>query len=321
MSVKNPLSGVKLRRVDEMFTTEEQRQDDAREKVVNIALSEMRAFKGHPFKVSDDDKMAETVQSVKENGVLMPGIVRPCEVGEDGTKYEIVAGHRRHRACTLAGLSEMPVIVRELTDDEAVIFMVDSNLQREELLPSEKAFAYKMKLDAMKRQAGRPPQNNSAQIGRNYFGKESREILAEQTGESRNQISRYIRLTELIPPLLEYADKKIIAFNSAVEVSYLTVKEQEILFEVMERDECAPSMGQASKLRKCSQEGRFNEDTVTLIMNEERPLDRKVVFNNDRLKKYFPEEYTPRQISDTIFKLLDGWARKRERDGRENGVR
>jgi ParB family chromosome partitioning protein len=311
---------MKLTGIDDLFKSAEERIDEAREKVVPIPLSEMKAFKGHPFKVLDDDKMVETVQSIKENGVLMPGIVRPCKDG-DGIKYEIVSGHRRHHACMLAGLSEMPVIVRELTDDEAVIFMVDSNLQREELLPSEKAFAYKMKLDAMKRQAGRPSQNNSAQIGRNYFGKESREILAEQTGESRNQISRYIRLTELIPPILEYADNKIIAFNSAVEVSYLTGKEQEILYGVMERDECAPSMSQAAQLRKCSQDGRFNEDTATLIMNEERPLDRKVVFNNDKLKKYFPAEYTPKQISDTIVKLLEGWHRKREREERENGDR
>jgi len=329
---KNPLAGMKLTGIDDLFKTDAERQGEAQERVIKMPLDKMRYFKEHPFKVRHDKKMLETIESVEKYGVLMPGLVRPC-ADNDGF-YEIVAGHRRHYASEMAGRTEMPVIVRDLTDDEATIIMVDSNLQREIILPSEKAFAYKMKLDAMKRQAGRPGKENCDQIGYNFEGKKSIEILAEQSDDSRNQIQRYIRLTELIPPLLELVDNKVMAanpdfnmtlsengenpltmaFNPAVEVSYLPREEQEILYAVMERDECSPSMAQAAKLRKCSADGRFNEDTVTLIMNDEKPFERKVVFRDDKLKKYFPPGVTAQQVEKTIIKLLEDWQRKRERE-------
>ncbi len=308
--MKSSARKVELASVDDLFSTEESRADANREKVMEIPLSELHAFKGHPFKVKDDEAMMETVESIRQYGVLVPAIARPNPDGE----YELVAGHRRRRASELAGKETMPVLVRDLDDDEATIIMVDSNLQREELLPSERAFAYKMKLEAMKRQAGRPSKN-SAQLGRNYGGKESREILAEQVGQSRNQISRYIRLTELIPELLDMVDEKKIAFNPAYELSFLKPEEQQMLVETMDYEQATPSLSQAQRMKKFSQEGKLSEDVMLAIMSEEKKGDlEKVTFTSDTLRKYFPKSYTPARMQDTIIKLLEQWQKKRQRD-------
>ena len=263
--MKSSAKRVELASVDDLFSTEESRADAQREKVLEIPLSELHPFKDHPFKVKDDDAMMETADSIRQYGVLVPAIARPDPNGG----YELVAGHRRHRASELAGKDTMPVIVRDLDDDQATIIMVDSNLQRESLLPSERAFAYKMKLEAMKRQAGRPSKN-SAQVGRNFDGKESREILAEQVGQSRNQISRYIRLTELIPELLDMVDEKKIAFNPAYELSFLKKEEQTQLLDAMDSEQATPSLSQAQRLKKYSQEGHLTLDMMRVIMGEEK---------------------------------------------------
>ena len=307
MAGKNPLKNIRLTSVDDLFKTSETLQEESRENVKYIPLSEMRYFKNHPFKVLDDERMLETAESIKEYGVLVPGLVRPCKEGG----YEIVSGHRRHRACDLAGLAEMPVIVRELTDDESIIIMVDSNLQRETILPSEKAFAYKMKLEAMKRQ-GASTDLTCAPLEHMLSGEKSRDIIASQVNESKEQIRRCIRLTELIPSLLDMVDSSVMSFRPAVEVSYLPKEEQGILWDVMSRDECSPSIAQAAKLRKYSQEGRLNEDTVTVIMNDDKPFERKVILREDKLKKFFPPTFTPKQMEDTIVKLLEAWQRKLE---------
>jgi len=250
---------------------------------------------------------------MKQYGVLSPGLARPLPDGG----YEVVSGNRRLEACILAGLATMPVIVRDMTDDEAIIAMVDSNLQRENILPSERAFAYKMKLEAMKRQAGRPAKNNSSQVGRNFEGKESREILAEQVGESKNQISRYIRLTELIPPILDMVDgaaERKIAFNPAVELSYLSLSEQTMLLDAMEAQDCTPSLSQAQRLKKYSQHGKLSEDVMHVILSEEKKEVDRITLKSDTLSKYFPKSYTPKQMQDTIIKLLEQWQRKRQRE-------
>ena len=310
--MKSSAKNVKLTSVDELFSTEEQRKEtqaeSGREKVQMIPLDELHPFANHPFKVKDDEAMMNTAESVKEFGVLVPAIARPREAGG----YELVAGHRRHRASELAGLSEMPVIVRNLDDDEATIIMVDSNLQRETLLPSERAFAYQMKLEAMKRQAGRPSKENGSQLGNNSFGVKSSELMAEQIGESKNQIFRFIRLTSLIPPLLDMVDNKKIAFNPAVELSYLHPDEQSQLLDTMESEQATPSLSQAQRLKKFSQEGSLSLDVMRAIMSEEKkPEQEKVTFTGDKLRKYFPKSYTPQQMEQTILKLLEGWHRKR----------
>ena len=254
--------------------------------------------------------MMETADSIRQYGVLVPAIARPDPNGG----YELVAGHRRHRASELAEKETMPVLVRDLDDDAATIIMVDSNLQRESLLPSERAFAYKMKLDAMKRQVGRPSKN-SAQVGRNFDGKESREILAEQVGQSRNQISRYIRLTELIPELLDMVDEKKIAFNPAYELSFLKKEEQADLLDAMDSEQATPSLSQAQRLKKFSQEGHLSIDVMRAIMSEEKKSELdKVTLTSDTLRKYFPKSYTPQRMQETIIKLLEAWQRKRQRD-------
>lgn len=308
--MKSSAKNVRLASVDDLFSTEESRADEGREKVVEIPLSELHPFKNHPFKVKDDEAMMDTAESIKQYGVLVPGIVRPDPEGG----YELVAGHRRHHASEIAGKDTMPVIIRDLDDDAATIIMVDSNLQRESLLPSERAFAYKMKLDAMKRQAGRPSKN-SAQVGRDFAGKESREILAEQVGQSRNQISRYIRLTELIPPLLDMVDEKKIAFNPAYELSFLKPDEQQMLLDTMDYEQATPSLSQAQRMKKFSQDGKLSEDVMLAIMSEEKKgeLD-KVTLTSDTLRKYFPKSYTPQRMQETIIKLLEAWQRKRQRD-------
>ena len=306
--MKSSAKKIELASVDDLFSTEEGRQDAKLEKIQEIPLSELHPFRNHPFKVKDDEAMMETADSIKQYGVLVPAIARPDPEGG----YELVAGHRRHRASELAEKETMPVIVRDLDDDAATIIMVDSNLQRESLLPSERAFAYKMKLEAMKRQAGRPSKN-SAQLGRNFDGKESREILAEQVGQSRNQISRYIRLTELIPELLDMVDERKIALNPAYELSFLKKEEQTQLLDAMDSEQATPSLSQAQRLKKFSQEGHLSIDVMRAIMGEEKKSDLdRVTFTSDTLRKYFPKSYTPQRMQETIIKLLEQWQKKRQ---------
>ena len=306
--MKSSAKNISLSSYDDIFGTEESRADAVREKVMEIPLSELHPFKNHPFKVLDDDRMADTAESIKEYGVLVPAIARPRDDGG----YELVAGHRRKRGCELAGRETMPVIVRDLDDDAATIIMVDSNIQRENILPSERAFAYKLKLDAMKRQVGRPSKENVSQVGTQ---KRSDQIMAEQMGESRNQIQRYIRLTELIPPLLEMVDCKKIAFNPAVELSYLKPDEQALLLDAMDSEQASPSLSQAQRLKKFSQDGRLSLDVMTAIMSEEKKGEiDKVTLGGDKLRKYFPKSYTPQQMEQTILKLLEQWQKKRQRD-------
>ena len=306
--MKSSAKNVKLASVDDLFSTEESRADEQREKVVEIPLSELHPFKNHPFKVKDDEAMMDTAESIRQYGVLVPAIARPDPNGG----YELVAGHRRHHASEIAGKETMPVIVRDLDDDAATIIMVDSNLQREELLPSERAFAYKMKLEAMKRQAGRPSKENCSQVG-NDFGKKSSEILAEQVGQSKNQIFRFIRLTELIPPLLDMVDEKKIALSPAYELSFLKPEEQAQLVETMDYEQATPSLSQAQRLKKFSQEGKLTEEVMLAIMSEEKKgeLDR-VTLTSETLRKYFPKSYTPQRMQETIIKLLEQWQRKRQ---------
>ena len=310
--MKSSARNVKLASVDDLFTTEETRQEiqaeAKREKVQMLPLAELYPFQNHPFKVKDDEAMANTVDSVRQYGVLVPAIARPLESGG----YELVSGHRRHHASELAGLTEMPVIVRDLDDDAATIIMVDSNLQRETLLPSERAFAYKMKLEAMKRQAGRPSKENVSQVGTQ---KRSDQIMAEQVGESRNQIQRFIRLTALIPDLLNLVDEKKVAFNPAVELSYLKTEEQVLLLDAMESEQTTPSLSQAQRLKKFSQEGKLSVDVMRAIMSEEKkPETDKVIFTGARLRQYFPKSYTPQQMETTILRLLEQWQRKRQHE-------
>lgn len=299
---------------DDLFTTEDTRQEDQRERVMEIPLDELQHFHDHPFQVRHDQALQDMADSIKEYGVLSPGLARLLP---DGSGYEVISGNRRLEACILAGMETMPVIVRDMTDDEAIIAMVDANLQRENILPSEKAFAYKMKLEAMKRQAGRPSKNNSAQVGRNFQGKESREILAEQVGESKNQISRYIRLTELIPPILDMVDgvaEQKMAFNPAVELSYLTLSEQTMLLNAMEAQEATPSLSQAQRMKKFSQQGKLSEDVMMAIMSEEKKEVDRITLTTTTLSKYFPKSYTPKKMEETIIKLLEQWQRKRKRE-------
>ena len=312
--MKSSARNVKLASVDDLFTTEETRQEiqaeAKREKVQMIPLAELHSFRNHPFKVKDDEAMANTVDSVRQYGVLVPAIARPLESGG----YELVSGHRRHHASELAGLTEMPVIVRDLDDDAATIIMVDSNLQRETLLPSERAFAYKMKLEAMNRKLGRPSQN-VGQVVPNFSGKRSTEIIAEKAGESYKQVQRFIRLTALIPDLLNLVDEKKVAFNPAVELSYLKTEEQVLLLDAMESEQTTPSLSQAQRLKKFSQEGKLSVDVMRAIMSEEKkPEMDKVIFTNAKLRQYFPKSYTPQQMENTILRLLEQWQRKRQHE-------
>ena len=305
---KNSLN-VSLKGADDIFSTEESRQEQQREQVQQIPIGELFPFKNHPFKVLDDESMQRTVESVEQYGVLSPLIARPRPEGG----YEIISGHRRQHAAQLAGLDTLPVIVRQMDDDAAVLLMVDSNLQRETILPSERAFAYKMKLEAMKHQAGRPTQDNYSQVGNN-FGTLSSEEMAEELGTSKNQIFRYIRLTNLVPELLDMVDEKKISFNPAVELSYLDESQQRDFLEAMNDTQNAPSLSQAQRLKKLAQEGHFSYDVAFAVMGEEKKdeLD-KVVIKNDTLRKYFPRSYTPKQMEDTIIKLLEQWQRKLQR--------
>ena len=305
--MKSSAKKVELASVDDLFSTEESRADAQREKVLEIPLSELHPFKDHPFKVKDDEAMMETADSIRQYGVLVPAIARPDPNGG----YELVAGHRRHRASELAGKDTMPVIVRNLDDDQATIIMVDSNLQRESLLPSERAFAYKMKLEAIKHQGARTDLT-SAQVGPKLTAAEK---IAENSPDSKSQIKRFIRLTELIPELLDMVDEKKIAFNPAYELSFLKKEEQTQFLDAMDSEQATPSLSQAQRLKKYSQEGHLTLDMMRVIMGEEKKSELdKITFTSDTLRKYFPRSYTPARMQETIIKLLEAWQRKRQRD-------
>ena len=309
--MKSSAKNIRLNSYDDIFSTEETREDEKREKVMDMPLSELHPFPDHPFQVRDDDSMKETVDSIKEYGVLVPAIVRPRADGG----YELISGHRRKHACELAGLPTMPVIVRDLDDDAATIIMVDSNIQRENILPSERAKAYKMKLDAIRRQAGRPSKENCAQVGHNFDGKKSVQIVADQAGESKTQVQRFIRLNELTPQLQQMVDDKKIAMTPAVELSYLKPEEQTLLLDTIESEQATPSLSQAQRLKKFSVEGHLNEDSMLAIMSEEKkPEKNDLTIKADKLQKYFPKSYTPQQMEQVIIRLLDGWQKKRQRD-------
>ena len=297
-----------LKGLDDLFSTEEKRQEEQREQVQQIPIDELHPFTNHPFKVLDDEAMTRTVESIAQYGVLAPLIARPRP---DGDGYEIISGHRRQYAAKLAGLDTLPVIVRQMSDDAAVILMVDSNLQREHILPSERALAYKMKLDAMRRTSGRPSKENSRQLVGNF---ETADVIGKESGESGRQVQRFIRLTILIPELLDMVDEKKISFNPAVELSYLDESQQRDFLEAMNDTQNAPSLSQAQRLKKLAQEGHFSYDVAFAVMGEEKKdeLD-KVVIKNDTLRKYFPRSYTPKQMEDTIIKLLEQWQRKQQR--------
>ena len=305
---KNSLN-VSLKGADDIFSTEESRQEQQREQVQQIPIGELFPFKKHPFKVLDDESMQRTVESVEQYGVLSPLIARPRPEGG----YEIISGHRRQHAAQLAGLETLPVIVRNMDDDAAVLLMVDSNLQRENILPSERAFAYKMKLEALKNQGARSDLT-CGQIGHKLNGAKARDIVADESGDNARNVQRFIRLTSLIPELLDMVDEKKIAFNPAVELSYLDESQQRDFLEAMNDTQNAPSLSQAQRLKKLAQEGHFSYDVAFAVMGEEKKdeLD-KVVIKNDTLRKYFPRSYTPKQMEDTIIKLLEQWQRKLQR--------
>ena len=305
---KNSLN-VSLKGADDIFSTEESRQEQQREQVQQIPIGELFPFKNHPFKVLDDESMQRTVESVEQYGVLSPLIARPRPEGG----YEIISGHRRQHAAQLAGLDALPVIVRQMDDDAAVLLMVDSNLQRENILPSERAFAYKMKLEALKNQGARSDLT-CGQIGHKLNGAKARDIVADESGDNARNVQRFIRLTNLIPELLDMVDEKKIAFNPAVELSYLDTNQQRDFLEAMNDTQNAPSLSQAQRLKKLAQEGHFSYDVAFAVMGEEKKdeLD-KVVIKNDTLRKYFPRSYTPKQMEDTIIKLLEQWQRKQQR--------
>ena len=306
--MKSSAKKIELASVDDLFSTEEGRQDAKLEKIQEIPLSELHPFKNHPFKVKDDEAMMETADSIKQYGVLVPAIARPDPEGG----YELVAGHRRRRASELAEKETMPVIIRDLDDDAATIIMVDSNLQRESLLPSERAFAYKMKLEAVKHQGARTDLT-SRQVGEK--SQTSIQKVADQAGESQRQVQRYIRLTELIPELMDMVDEKKIALNPAYELSFLKKDEQVDLLDAMDSEQATPSLSQAQRLKKYSQEGHLTLDMRRVIMGEEKKSDLdRVTFTSDTLRKYFPKSYTPQRMQETIIKLLEAWQKKRQRD-------
>ena len=297
-----------LKGLDDLFSTEENRQEEQREQVQQIPIDALHPFTNHPFKVLDDEAMTRTVESIAQYGVLAPLIARPRP---DGDGYEIISGHRRQYAAKLAGLDTLPVIVRQMSDDAAVILMVDSNLQREHILPSERALAYKMKLDAMRRTSGRPSKENVSQIGTQ---KRSDQIMAEELGESRNQIQRFIRLTNLVPELLDMVDEKKISFNPAVELSYLDESQQRDFLEAMEDTQNAPSLSQAQQLKKMAQQGDFSYEKAFDVMGQEKKSEKDTVtIKNETLRKYFPRSYTPKQMEEKIIQLLDAWQKKQQR--------
>ena len=308
MAARKSLGGAGLPPLADLFSTSEERALEAQtqERVMMLPVSELHDFPGHPFQVRDDEEMEKLAESITQHGVLIPGLVRPRAAGG----YEIVAGHRRKFASMKAGIREMPVIVQDMDDDTAVILMVDSNVQRENVLPSEKARAYKMKLDAIKRKAGRPSKENSAQVGQNF----SVEKVAEDAGESKSQIQRYIRLNELIPELLEMVDRNEIKFNPAYELAFLRPEEQTVLYDILQAEEVTPSLSQAQRLKRASQEGRLSEQDIAAIMREEKAQTRdtgKVTLPAKEIEQFFPKSYTPAQKKKVIVKLLASWARQR----------
>ena len=303
---KNSLN-VSLKGADDIFSTEESRQEQQREQVQQIPIGELFPFKNHPFKVLDDESMQRTVESVEQYGVLSPLIARPRPEGG----YEIISGHRRQYAAKLAGLDTLPVIVRKMSDDAAVILMVDSNLQREHILPSERALAYKMKLDAMRRTSGRPSKENSRQLVGNF---ETADVVGKESGESGRQVQRFIRLTNLIPKLLDMVDEKKISFNPAVELSYLDESQQRDFLEAMEDTQNAPSLSQAQQLKKMAQQGEFSYEKAFDVMGQEKKSEKDTVtIKNETLRKYFPRSYTPKQMEEKIIQLLDAWQKKQQR--------
>ena len=305
--MKSSAKNIVLKSVDDIFQTEENRADAQRERVQEIPLDQLKPFRNHPFKVRDDQRMLDTVDSIREYGVLVPAIARPDPEGG----YELISGHRRKRGCEMAGLQTMPVIIRNLDDDAAVLVMVDSNIQREELLPSERAFAYKMKLEALKHQGARMDLT-SCQVGTKLRADEK---LAESVNESARTVQRFIRLTELISELLDMVDERKLAFNPAVEVSYLKRDEQRMLLEAMDAEQTTPSLSQAQRLKKFSQEGRLTEEAMSAIMSEDKKSDMdKVTLRSDTLRRYFPKSYTPKQMEQTIIKLLDVWQKQRQKN-------
>ena len=307
--MKSSAKNIVLKSVDDIFQIEENRADAQRERVQEIPLDQLKPFKNHPFKVRDDQRMLDTVDSIREYGVLVPAIARPDPEGG----YELISGHRRKRGCEMAGLQTMPVIIRNLDDDAAVLVMVDSNIQREELLPSERAFAYKMKLEALKHQGARMDLT-SCQVGTKLRADEK---LAESVNESARTVQRFIRLTELIPELLDMVDERKLAFNPAVEVSYLKREEQRMLLEAMDAEQTTPSLSQAQRLKKFSQEGRLTEEAMSAIMSEEKKSDMdKVTLRSDTLRRYFPKSYTPKQMEQTIIRLLDVWKQRQKNQER-----
>ena len=307
--MKSSAKNIVLKSVDDIFQTEENRADAQRERVQEIPLDQLKPFRNHPFKVRDDQRMLDTADSIREYGVLVPAIARPDPNGG----YELISGHRRKRGCEMAGLQTMPVIIRDLDDDAAVLVMVDSNIQREELLPSERAFAYKMKLEALKHQGAR-----SDLTSRQVVGKlEMADVVGQNAGESGRQVQRYIRLTELISELLDMVDERKLAFNPAVEVSYLKRDEQRMLLEAMDAEQTTPSLSQAQRLKKFSQEGRLTEEAMSAIMSEEKKGDMdKVTLRSDTLRRYFPKSYTPKQMEQTIIRLLDVWKQRQKNQER-----
>ena len=306
--MKSSAKNIVLRSVDDIFQTEENRADAQRERVQEIPLDQLKPFRNHPFKVRDDQRMLDTVDSIREYGVLVPAIARPDPEGG----YELISGHRRKRGCEMAGLQTMPVIIRDLDDDAAVLVMVDSNIQREELLPSERAFAYKMKLEALKHQGARSDLT-SMQVAQ----KLSVQKVGDDAGVSKDQVRRFIRLTELISELLDMVDERKLAFNPAVEVSYLKRDEQRMLLEAMDAEQTTPSLSQAQRLKKFSQEGRLTEEAMSAIMSEEKKSEMdKVTLRSDTLYKYFPKSYTPKQMEQTIIRLLDVWKQRQKNQER-----
>lgn len=304
--MKSSAKNIVLKSVDDIFQTEENRADAQRERVQEIPLDQLKPFRNHPFKVRDDQRMLDTVDSIREYGVLVPAIARPDPEGG----YELISGHRRKRGCEMAGLQTMPVIIRDLDDDAAVLVMVDSNIQREELLPSERAFAYKMKLEALKHQGARSDLT-SMQVAQ----KLSVQKVGDDAGVSKDQVRRFIRLTELISELLDMVDERKLAFNPAVEVSYLKQDEQRMLLEAMDAEQTTPSLSQAQRLKKFSQEGKLTEEAMSAIMSEEKKSDMdKVTLRSDTLRRYFPKSYTPKQMEQTIIKLLDVWQKQRQKN-------
>ena len=307
--MKNSGKKLSLTSYDDIFTTEDARQENQRERVMEIPLDKLQHFRDHPFQVRHDQALQDMADSIKEYGVLSPGLARPIP---DGSGYEVISGNRRLEACILAGMETMPVIVRDMSDDEAIIAMVDANLQRENILPSERAFAYKMKLEAIKRQGARTDLT-SMQVAQ----KLSVEMVGDAAGISKDQVRRYIRLTELIPPILDMVDgvaERKISFNPAVELSYLTLSEQTMLLDAMEAQEATPSLSQAQRLKKFSQQGKLSEDVMTAILSEDKKEVDRITLTTTTLSKYFPKSYTPKKMEETIIKLLEQWQRKRQHE-------